>query len=499
MNDDIKDKVDENAPEAAPEAETQAEESKFQPITVELDDLSEEGRKRIAERLGRAVEDLPYKVLGQEPRPGSGLLMRIEVEHDVFAQEEERLLKDIGKEITLPGFRKGKAPLKLLQLRLGEEAVRDTIGSLATNALRQEKAKQSLEIISNLRVMSFTAEAGAPVSFEVDLELEPKVELKQYKGVTVEVTEQPVSDEMVNQRIEMLRQRNAVMETVEGGAVEENDIVTIDLDVLNDKGEILPHLSRKDWQLHSYKGQLNPELAGQMTGKKAGESFSAKIETTTKTRRGDDVTHTDNYTVTVKQIQREKLPALDDEFAKDLGKHQTLEELRKGTREELEKESGERERGAALAEIYKKLIELNPIDAPKSVLAKAQYDMIMEDSYQLERMGLRLDQVVQDTATYVQNRRDSAEQQVKANMINAAIGKAESLEAGDAEVDAEIAKMAEESGRKPLAIRARLEAQKQLEHFKQELTRRKVNDFLLASNTVNKVAPKPEEEEKKSE
>lgn len=497
MNDDIKDKAN-DAPEATPEAEKTAEEPKIKPIAVELDDLSEDGRKRIAERLGRPVEDLPYKVASQEPRPGSGLVMRIEVDRKVFLEEEQRLLVDIGKEITLPGFRKGRAPLKLLQLRLGEDAVRDTIGSLATNAMRQEKARQSLNIISNLRVMNFTTEPhDQPVSFDIDIELEPKVELKQYKGVTVEVEEAPVADTMVDQRIESLRMRNAVMETIEGAELKEGDSVTIDLDVRNDKGETLPHLSRKDWALHSFPGPLDPKLAEGIKGKKAGESASAKIESTSKNRRGEDVTHTDDYTVTIKQIQREKLPALDDEFAKDLGQYQTMAELRAGLQKDIAKEAEDRERGQALAKIYEKLIELNPIDAPGSLLAKTQYDMIMEDSYQLQRMGLRLDQVVQDTSAYVSNRRESAAQQVKAAMIGNAIGEAENLKANDADVDAEIAKMAEESGRKPLAVRAKLEAQKQLDSFRHELTRRKVNDFLLANNTVNKVAPKKAEEGEK--
>lgn len=489
MNDETKD-----TPETTPETEKAAEEPKIKPITVELDDLSEDGRKRIAERLGRPVEDLPYKVLSQQPRPGSGLIMRIEVERKVFLEEEERLLQDIGKEITLPGFRKGRAPIKLLQLRLGEDAIRDTIGSLATNALRQEKAKQDLNIISNLRVTEFAAEAAdQPVTFEVDIELEPKVELKQYKDVTVEVEETPLSDAMVDQRIESLRMRNAVMEPVADAELKEGDFVTVDLDVTNDKGEPLPHLSRKDWQIHGFPGALDPKLAEAIKGKKAGASATATIANVAKNRRGEEVTHTDDYTVTIKQIQREKLPAVDDEFAKDLGQYQTLAELRDGIRKEIEKEAADHERGQALAKIFDKLIELNPIDAPNSLLAKTQYDLIMEDSYQLQRMGLRLDQVVQDTSAYVSNRRESAAQQVKAAMISNAISEAEGLKAGDADVDAEIAKMAEESGRKPLAIRARLEAQKQLDSFRQQLTRRKVNDFLLANNTVTKVAPKKEE------
>ncbi len=154
------------------------------------------------------------------------------------------------------------------------------------------------------------------------------------------------------------------------------------------------------------------------------------------------MTHTDDYTVTIKQIQREKLPAVDDEFAKDLGQYQTLAELRDGIRKEIEKEAADHERGQALAKIFDKLIELNPIDAPNSLLAKTSIDLIMDDSYTTPAHGPQLDQVVQDTVGLRQHPARERGPAGQGRDDQQRHQRARGTQGGDADVDAEIAKMA---------------------------------------------------------
>ncbi len=485
MSDEMQDPT-ENQPTT--QGEPAPEEPKARAISLEIEDLSEEGRQRLAKQQGRPIQDLPYRLLSQESRPGSVLALQVEMDRQLFIDEQERLLRDIAKDVALPGFRKGKAPLKLLQLRLGPDAVRDTIASLATNVLRQENAKQSFKLISKPQVQQFEADAAdKPFSFEVELEVEPVVELKQYTGITVQAPESPVTDEMVDQRLEQMRHRNAVTEPADADAVyNEGDSATVDIEVLNEAGERLEHLCKEATPLYDPARQLPPAIAEQIVGKKAGEPIEARVTNTTTNRRGEEITHEDLYRVTIREIRVQKLPQLDDEFAKDLGEHETLADLRAAIRGELEKEMEERHRGAAIASLYHDLIKLNPIDAPASFLAKAQYDMIMEDSYQLQQVGLRLEQVVQDTGKYLEDQRAGAETRVKANMILQAISAQEKMEVTDEDVEAEIAKLAESSGRKPLAVRARLEAQNQLAAFADQIMQRKINDFLLEKNTIQK-------------
>jgi len=264
--------------------------------------------------------------------------------------------------------------------------------------------------------------------------------------------------------------------------------------VTNEKGERLDHLCKTEETIYEIRHGLPEPIREQLVGKKLGETAEADVENIVTNRRGEEVRHTDHYKVTVREIRNEKVPELDDEFAKDLGEYDTLAALREAIRKQLEEREAERRRNAAAAAIYEKLLEENPVDAPRTMLAMQQYNLIMEDSYQLQRMGLRLDQVVRDTDEYMRAQEASALNRVKLNLLLEAIAKRESLEVGDADVDQEIAQMAEKSGRKPLAVRARLEAQKQLDQVKSNIERRKLVDFLLANNEVKYVPAKPRTE-----
>lgn len=479
----------EPTPEASGVEAPVAESAKMEPIKIELEDLTEEGKKKTEEALGRSVADIEHTVASQEDRPGSVVALRFETSREAYEAEQARLLNDLRKEAVLPGFRKGKAPLKLLQIRLGEDAVRDTIRAIGSNVLRQETIKQGLKFITKPQIVTYTVpEDGGTVSFEVEGEVEPKVEVKQYKGITVEATVRPVTDEMVEEKLQGLRRQNAVMETAgEDAAINPDDAIVVDIVVTNALGEKLDNYCKENQLIQNFKQELPEKVSAELVGKKVGETVTTTVEHKSTNRRGEEVTHEDNYAVTVREIKISRLPVLDDEFAKDLGDNATLEDLRQKTRKELEESQAQRERAEALHKLYHQLVELNPVDPPASLLEQQAYRMIMEDQYQLSRMGIRLEHVVQDVNKYLNDQRSSAGETVKVQLLLAQIGKLENLEVTDADVDKEIEEMAEKMGRKPLAIRARLEAQKQLDQFREQVAQRKLGDFLLANNTVVKV------------
>jgi trigger factor len=145
------------------------------------------------------------------------------------------------------------------------------------------------------------------------------------------------------------------------------------------------------------------------------------------------------------------------------------------------------------------MLEKNPVDAPRSLKARQQYEMIQRDTYELSRMGLRLEHVVHDADKYISEQRSGAEVQVKLQLLLRELAKIENLEVTDADMDAEIAKIAERTKRNPLGVRARLEATKELDRFREQLRVRKLEDLVLAASTIHKVAPKPQESQKASE
>lgn len=483
-------------------AEQPAEEPRKDPITIELEDLTEEGKKKIEESLHRPVEDIPATLSGQEKREGSRLDLTFQVARADYEAEQGRLLKDIQKEAVLPGYRKGKAPVRLLLKRLGEDAVRDTLRSVATNALRQENLKNSLKLTVNPRIIDYTvAETGQePVQFVVEAEVEPVVEAKDYKGLTVEVEIVAVAEEAIAARIEEMRRGAAVYEAApEGAEVAEGDTLVVESEVYGSQGQKMESQSRPRWDLYDFKEQLPGPVGEQIVGKKIGETVEAQVPQTSTNRRGEEVVHEDSWKVTIKEIKRMRLPELDDEFAKDLGDYATLEDLKSKVRADLEAAATEREKAAAVNQLYRKISELNPVDVPQSLLNVRTYELIMQDREQLARYGMKLEHVIQDTEAYLQNQRASAGEIAKISLLLQDIAQKENLTVTEEDVEKAIAVLAERQGRKPLAVRARLEAQRQLDQFRDQVAREKINDFLLANSTVNKVEPKPAEAAKAEE
>lgn len=465
-----------------------------EPIQIELEELDAKAKAEAEKKRGGKYADVAYTLLTQEPRPGSVVALSVEIAKDDFLTEQAYLLKELSKDVTLPGFRKGKAPIKLLQIRLGEDAGRDTIRSLAVNVLRQEQAKQEFKHVAKPQIVEYDVDGEAKVSFVAEVEVQPSVEAKTYKGLSVEVEQAAITEQDVDARLEEQRQRGAMIEKVgEDGKVEEGDTLVVDILVTNGRGERLGHLSRDGRTINNIAQELPESLASGVIGKAVGESVEAKIEQSATNRKGEEIKHEDSWSVTVKEIRRRRVPELNDDFAKDLGDYETLADLRTKVREDLEKGAKERQRNASLGALFSKLIEANAVDAPRSLVARQQYDLVMQDTRELERFGMRLEHVIQDPEQYMNAQRKAADEMIRVALLTDAIAKAEKLEVTDADVDAEIEKLANETGRKALAVRARIEAQKQLDQFRLQVARTKLGDFLLENNTVTLVEPKPAE------
>ena len=498
MSEETKDQeVAGEASAVAESAAPAAAEPRQEPISIELEDLTEEGRKKLEEALHRPIEEIPATLLKKDKHPGSILHLTYQVSRTDYDAEQARLLRDLQKEAVLPGYRKGKVPLKLLQIRLGEDTKRDTIRSVATNVLRQENIKESLKLTVKPSIVEYAVPENVeePVSFEVEAEVEPTVEVSQYKGLSVEVEIHPVTDEAVAQRLEAMRRENAVVENApEGAEVLAEDTLTLDSEVFGEQGQKMENMSKTGWSVYNITEQLPAAVAELILGKKVEETVEARVENKTTNRRGHEVVHEDTWKVTVKEIKRSRLPELDDEFAKDLGDYATLEDLKTKIRADLAEAETQREQNEAVGHIYHKLIELNPLDVPHSLVSAQAYQLIMRDRDQLARYGMRLEHVIHDPTQYMVEQENNAGEMVKIGLLLDEIAKKEELTVSDEDVDKEIEKLAEQQGRKPLAVRARLEASRQLEPFREQVKRQKLNDFLIANNTVEKVEAKPQPE-----
>lgn len=462
-----------------------------EPIKIALDMLTEEAKKE-AEEDGRPTEEIPYSIQAEETKPHSILSLKFQIEAADFRAVLDRFYTNLRKEITLPGFRKGRAPVKLIRIRMGSDADRDAMTDAATRVLREELLKRDLRPTADPHLVDWTLEDGAPLIFETEIEIEPKIDLQNYKGLSVTVETHEVAEAMVDSELERMRAQFATSESApEGAKLAEGQIPLIDLKVTGQGGNELKHLDREAWLISDFKNELPPELAEKMIGLAVGETASAEIVSSRRNRRGEEVQYKDTFAATLRDIKVTRLPDLDDEFAKDLEEYDTLDELRASIRKDLEKMEEDRQRGESVAKVIEAIVENNPVDAPRSMIDQAQYRSMMNDSMQLSRMGLRIQDVVSDPGSYLTSQQSGAEFLVKRSLVMGKLAELEKLEVSDEDVEKEIAEIAERAGRKSLAIRAQLEADGRLDALSDQLLQRKVGDFLIENNSVQKVAAPP--------
>ncbi|HBF34317.1 TPA: trigger factor [Candidatus Sumerlaeota bacterium] len=436
-------------------------------------------------------EKVPFTLKETREEEGSVRRCVVETPRDVFDAKLAEILKDLRKNVVLDGFRPGKAPLQLLRNRFGKDAQQDALTAMAENIGKQIVESEKLELIAEPQLAGSTVEAGNPVTIEVDVEYRPVLDPSGYTGGEYEVESVEVADETIENEVKHIQESNATFESKEK-AFEKGDAVTVDMHVTDVTGKPMESLCRENVFLRDPQSALLPEVSEKLIGTKAGDVFEAKVSRTVKNRKGEDVTHEDTYKVSVKEVKVRVLPTLDDEFAKDLGDFATLADLKSRIRKDLEEQTEQRKRGQAVGKILDKVIEDNKFDAPRSIVAHQQYQAAMRDMQMMERSGMDLESMGISVEKYLADARVNAERFVKINLLLNAIADKEKLEVTEEDIEKEIARRAETEGRKPLAIRAKLEAEKRLEQFKRELLVNKVEDFLMEKNQIKIVAPKEE-------
>lgn len=441
----------------------------------------EEATRRVREQQEKAI---PHTIVSEEPLPQSRRLLVVEIAAEEWKARLEELFREFQQNVALEGFRKGKAPIKLLQRRFMREALESLAEKVVPAILRQYAETKQTVLYGTPRVLEITGEGNEPARLKIEVEVKPEIEPKGYEAVAVEVEDVPMPPDMVERELEALRYRNAFFEEVDRAA-EANDGVVIDLKAVNAKGQTVDQGT--DVFVHPESNAPVPdEVKAAVVGKKAGDEF--EVEATS----GDGAKL--KYIVNVKAVKQLRVPELDDEFAKDLG-YESLAQLREATeamcRQRVEAEKADR----AFDAIVKKIAEANDFEVPPSLQAQVERDLMHRDlrfMYATGRLPWQLRGQTRDEYRLAIER--DANLRVKGYLLLDAIGTKENIEATPEDIDAALKARAEAEGRKPLAVRAALEKARQWDSFVEEVRFDKIREFLLKKATVTWVAPKAPEQ-----
>ncbi|HET9849272.1 MAG TPA: trigger factor [Candidatus Dormibacteraeota bacterium] len=374
-----------------------------------------------------------------ERKPGSQVVLSVEVPADQVSQSIDQAYSRLAPRVRIAGFRPGKAPRPMVEREIGWPTLRqEALDLLLSTAYNSALDEAGLDPIDVPRVEVQQFERGEPMRFTATVSVKPEITLKDYKDISVPRPQTEIVDKDVDEAIERLRARFAELHDVDR-PVQMGDFLTIDTHIMQG-GATLVGESQTDAQLEVDKERLIPGLAEGLVGTRLNETRDIRLKLPEdypkKDLAGKDVT----FRVTVKTIKERQLPGLDDELAKQVGRGQTLEELRQELRDELQEAAHQADEQRFENDVLKALEERTQVEVPEALIEREVNRDIRELETRLqEQLGMRLDSYLQQTKSSPEilraERRPRAEQKVRLELALETVAEREGLTVSDAEVE----------------------------------------------------------------
>jgi trigger factor len=426
----------------------------------------------------------------------------VEIPSTVVDAEIDKVSRDYSKAARIPGFRPGKVPAKVVRQRFRDQILHDVAHGLIPRAVDEALREKGVEPVDTPDIKDVVVEEGQPLKFTASFETVPPIEPGDYGAITLTKKDVHVPDDAVEQALSQLRERAARYEPVELRGVEVGDSVMMDLTrtarakveeplvvIAGEAPAAAPRREQSDKHDNvtvEIGAPANPPgFDEQLAGLHAGDTKTFDItypdDYTIQELAGTTVT----YDVSIKALRKRVVPPLDDEFAKDMGDFESLDALRARVRADLEHESMHENEREMRGELLKQLAERVSFDVPATLLDR-EIDRRVEEfvrrmmDQQIDPMKINI-----NWEEFREKQREAAVEAVKSALVLDEVSRRENIAATDEEIDAEVQRYAERSGRSGAAIRAKLEKEGGIGRLYSGLRREKTVDFLLSKATRN--------------
>ena len=420
-------------------------------------------------------------------KEGNKVTLKITVDNNKFEEAVNKAYNKTKGKYNIPGFRKGKAPKVVIETQYGKGVFyNDAIDMLFPEVYPEAIKELNIDPIDrpDLDIEEISKDNG--LVMVVNVEVKPEFELGAYKGIEISKVDNTVSEEDVEARLNEMVNRNARLTSVEDKALENGDTAVIDFEGF-ENGVAFEGGKGENYNLVIGSNTFIPGFEDQLVGKKAGEEVEVNV-TFPETYHAENLAGKPVvFNVKVNDVKVKEVPALDDEFAKDTTEFETLAELRADVKAKLEEQA----KNAADAEMRNALVEKvsanTEVEVPEAMVQHQIDNMLMELNYQLQYQVLNLEQLLQMTGRGLdelrEERRADAERLVKSSLVLEAIAEKENVEANDADVDAELEKMAAMYNMEVEKIKSSLR-ETDIEDIKGQIKIRKTLDLLVENATI---------------
>ncbi|HEY0929327.1 MAG TPA: trigger factor [Gemmatimonas sp.] len=395
--------------------------------------------------------------------------LQITVPADTVASYEDQAARKYATQVRIPGFRPGKAPPSMVRKRFPEAVRQEAIELVINDAFREAVDREGFKLAAQPHIHDLKSEPGQPLEFELHCEVRPELALDKIDGFTITRTETAVTDELIEEQIERLREQKADWTPVEEKAAP-GDMVTVILSTEETDG-ILPE--GKEYRIVLGGGQAIPGIEELIMETAPGASSEKSVrwpeDFPDETQRGA----TKLVRVQVKDVKRKALPALDDAFAREVGDFDTVQALRDAVRTDMGEHTKRESEADVRGQLIEQIVTANPFDVPKAWVRQ------LVDGY-MQMYGVPDAQ----KQTFSQEFYPMAERQVRRDLVIDTLAERESLTASAADVDARVEELAKARNADPGQVYAQLQKSGRLTEVERELTEDRVFAWLLEKNPV---------------
>ncbi|MGD9487865.1 MAG: trigger factor [Calditrichaceae bacterium] len=378
--------------------------------------------------------------------------------------------KQVQKEVQYPGFRKGKAPLSLVKRQYADAIEAYTLEAAVQEALQQSVEEHKIDVVGTPEAKKVEYNKEGNLEIVIDVDTYPEIELNGYKGFEFTKDKYEITDKFVDETIGKLLKEKATRVPVEN-AIENSHIVTLDMQELDSEGKPVVGRKYKDIQVSIGEGRFDPDLEEQLLGLKNGDTKTISKTYPEDFPQKEMAGKKESYSITIKNVLKEELPELNEEFVKELGgEMQTVDDLRKFTRERLEHDYQHEADARFAQELSQKLLDENPFDVPKALI----------ENY--------LNHIVKDVKTRDPKLKEDAIRQhyesealfnIKWHYLKDQIAKEEKIEVEDTDIKKFMENLKDEKVREIYESNPGL-----MERVREDLADKKIYDFLVENSKV---------------
>lgn len=368
------------------------------------------------------------------------------IEASKFEEAIQKVYVKSAKYFNIPGFRKGKAPYKIVEKQYGAQIFyEDAFNEVAGEVYEKELTDAKIEAVSRPEIDIIQMEKGKDLIFTAVVQTKPEVTLGKYKGIELKKVEYNVEEKDIDHEIGHMQERNARLVNVEDRPVEKNDTTVIDFEGFVD-GVAFEGGKAENHELVIGSNTFIPGFEDQIIGMKIGEEKDINVTFPEEYFSKDLAGKPAVFKVKLHEIKKKELPAVDDEFAKDVSEFDTIKELKASIKEKLEEENKNKAKYETEEEAIKTVCDNTEIDIPSGMIETETDNMIKDIEQRLMYQGLNFAQYLQMMGKTEEDMRkemkEQAERQVKTKLVLGAIVEAEKIEATDEEVKAKLEEMA---------------------------------------------------------